>query len=70
MKKYKRGFCPICHQMVVGLYQMSSLKPKWVRRAFYCRECETVLKIEDIVYKKIIFEERLPDATGREAIKG
>ena len=61
IKDHKRGFCPICHEMLVGLYQVSSLKPKWVRRAFFCKKCEIVLKGNEIVYKKIAFvnEEKL-----------
>ena len=58
IEKYKRGFCPICHELLVGLYQVSSLKPKWIRRAFYCKKCELVLKSNEVVYKKIIFEKK------------
>lgn len=57
MKANKRGFCPICKEIAVGLYQLMS-KPKraCVRRAFYCRQCKIVLNSKEVVYKKIIFE--------------
>lgn len=57
MKPNKRGFCPNCKKMVVGLYQLkSNPKRECIRRAFFCRECKIVLKPNEIVYKKIIFE--------------
>ncbi len=57
MKANKRGFCPICKEIAVGLYQLKS-EPKraYIRRAFFCRQCEMVIKPNEIVYKKIIFE--------------
>ena len=55
----RNQYCPKCKKAVVGLYQ-NYVKPKrhYVRRAFYCKSCDIVLKDDEITYKKITFEKK------------
>ena len=53
--------CPNCKKAVVGLYynyretkNKRNLRPQ--RKAFYCKHCDLVLKDNEVVYKKIIYE--------------
>jgi len=62
----RKEYCPNCKRAVVGLYQNIRLKGKktannnpkfkYVRRAFYCKNCEIVLLDHQVYYKKITFE--------------
>ncbi len=60
----RKEYCPDCKLSVVGLYYKKDIgltennnrKFQYVRKAYYCKRCSNVLKDDEIIYKKIIFE--------------
>jgi len=55
----RKEYCPECKKPVVGLFQNIRNKnpnSQWKRRAYYCKKCDFVLKDDEIVYKKILYE--------------
>jgi len=59
IKLSRKELCPNCKKSVVGLYQnIRSINPKkqFIRRAFYCKNCDCILNDNEIVYKKIIYK--------------
>lgn len=55
--------CPSCNKPVVGLYKNNRKKKydpikQWIRLAYYCENCKSVLEDSEVVYKKITYEKK------------
>lgn len=59
----RKECCPNCKKSVVGLYKNNRNKKhdpikQWIRLAYYCENCKSVLEDNKVVYKKITYEKK------------
>jgi hypothetical protein len=58
----RNQYCPNCKKAVVGLFHNSRNEKKQfrpIRKAFYCKYCDSVLKNHEVVYKIINWEKKV-----------
>jgi len=50
--------CPECFKTIVGLFQIKQVnhKRQWIRKAYYCNNCNLVLKDNEVCYEHIIYK--------------